>query len=638
MKKKNDDFYVKLNTLLFSIIVSVFIIIPFIVKFEVSKGVYYDNPNKLYQAIVNVYNSFEEFDIKWSLLFLFVFSFVYRVFKEHLSKKQIIIGIGTSLLLTCITMIGKALSINDNLVPLFQPSYQIVKSIVIGLGYFFIYYILYCKIIKLNIKIDFSKKKGKLSKFFDKNQTIISIILFIIAWTPILALYYPGVASGDTLDQLAQFFNLRAHCWSAKAIILKNNNVIINKHHSVLFTIILGSIVKIGHNMISYNFGMFLFVIIQTIILITCFVFILYYMKRLSIPTGIRFLVLLYFCFCPLISGYTIAAIKDTLGSILIVVYNLFLLQIIRNYNSIIKNKFFVCFFMFIIMLIFMIKSNAMFIILFSYMSMIIYYVSKNEYNKTKKLVIVLIIPLVLFLSYDKILLTSFEVTGTNKKEAYSIPFMQIARLAHRNDAAISDEDKAIINKVLNYKSIKSDYLTRLADPVKNTYRKDVTEKELEDFWGVYFKYFRKYPKLYVAAFVNSTYGYFFPEVGEVFGIERVDGRLNNEDFVIKNLDSHLDYMKIYQKICLLFVKIPFFSFFNHVAYYNWFLIFSVFYILRKKMNKYIVPITSLIAVLLSSVISPINGSFRYILPIVFCLPIIFLIDYLVANESNIRE
>ena len=61
----------------------------------------------------------------------------------------------------------------------------------------------------------------------------------------------------------------------------------------------------------------------------------------------------------------------------------------------------------------------------------------------------------------------------------------------------------------------------------------------------------------------------------------------------------------------------------NQVAYYDWLLIFSCFYIIKKKKYKYLIPLTPLLATLLSCLASPVNGSFRYIMPIIFSVPII---------------
>ena len=483
----------------------------------------------------------------------------------------------------------------------------------------------YSKIIK-------KKKKSDLEEFFNKYQFIISIVLIIVSWVPIMVVYYPGVASGDTLDSLAQFLNIRELSWSAKAIELVNNKVLLNKHHSVLFTVVFGLIFKLGSDFSTYNFGMFLYVLLQTIILILTFSFLLYYMKKIQIPTIFRVFSLLFICFCPIISGYTIAAIKDTMGAILIVIYNLFLLQIVRNYEVVVKNKLYLIVFMISILLILMIKSNSEFIIYSSYIALLIYYYKDRV--KFKKLLLILCLPLFIFYCYDRILLGELDVTGTNKKESYSIPYMQLARLANRNTDYIDDDDKVIINNVLDYKAIKKDYNPELADSVKNTYRLGITKYEEKRFWDVYFKYMFKYPKVYIAAFINSTYGYYFPEVGETMGIDEVDYRLNNKYFKIRNKEYFKDCMLSHRKIQEIFTKIPFFNIFNHVAFYVYFLIFSAIYIIKNKNFKYLIPIISLIAVFISCLISPINGSFRYILAIVFCIPLIISIDCLCYREE----
>ena len=633
--KKNKNNNIDITNIIFCTIVTVFIMMPFILNIEVPKGLYFENVDELYKSIHCINASFIDFDLKWNLYFIFIYYFIYNTFKNKISNKESLFGLLIAILLTGITLIGKALKINNTLNTLYLPNYQILKTTLIGIGYFFIYYSLYYKIINLKIKLPKKKIKNKILNIFNNHQILISIILITICWLPIIIIYYPGVASGDTLDSLAQFFNQRDLCWSAKAIILKNNNVILNKHHSVLFTLLFGFIVKIGYNMSSYTFGMFLFILLQTIILILSFTFLLYYMKKINIPTSLRILSLLFICFCPLISGYTIAAIKDTIGAILIVIYNIFLLQLIKDYKSIINNKLYIIIFIINILLTLMIKSNSLFIISISYLSILIYYTIIKEYQKVKKLFFIILLPLLLYYSYDNILLDNLDITGTNKKESYSIPFMQLARLVNRNSYLITDNDKYIINNVLSYKAMKKNYNPRLADPIKNTYKKEVTDYELEQFWKVYFKYFKKYPKVYIAAAINSTYGYYFPEVGETKGIEKADDRLYKSIFKIKNNDNFSIAIKIKEEIYEIFEKIPFFNLFNHVAYYNWFLIFSIIYLIKNKKYKYIIPLMSLILILISSLISPVNGSFRYILAIVFSLPLIISINYLCLSEKQ---
>lgn len=636
-KKGNKSFLYTFNRIIYTAILTFLSSLVFIMEFKPANGTYLENHNETYKFLIDIYNSLRDFDVVWVLLIVFIFYFYYNVFfNSDKSKKGKVLSALVSLWFVGVTIVGKCFAIDNSLRSIYCSEAQIIKTILLSIGYFIIFYSLCISIINFRINIVKKKSQSRVGAFFDKHCIAISIISMFLAWIPLMIIYYPCVASGDTVDSLAQFFNVEDLCWSAKAINLINDNVIINKHHSVLFTMILGNVVKFGHYILSYSFGIFLFIILQVAILIAIFTFLIYYLKKIKTPTWMRVFALLFFCLSPIVSSYAIAAIKDTLGAILILFYNICLFQIIRNYDGFVKKKIFIIAFMICILLILMIKSNSMYVIITSYATLLFAFWKSRK--KLKKLVMILLLPLTLFLGYDKILLPSLDVTGTNIKESYSVQFMQIARLAHKNKKAISDSDKEIIDKVLDYEAISRDYTPDLSDPVKNTYRKDVTEEELDDFWKVYFKYFKKYPKVYIASFINGIYAYFFPEVGETKGIIKTDNRIGESSkFKIVNLDKFEDARYINKALQDIFIKLPFFSFFNHVAFHDWFLILSVIYIIKKKCYKYIVPISSLIAIFLSCLISPVNGSFRYILPIVFSVPLILAIDYFAMKKGEVN-
>jgi len=232
--------------------------------------------------------------------------------------------------------------------------------------------------------------------------------------------------------------------------------------------------------------------------------------------------------------------------------------------------------------------------------------------------------------------LPSFDVTDGSIKEVLTIPFMQLARVAHFYPEAFTKEDKKIINKVIDYEKMKNNYSPNLADPVKDTYKKDATKEELKDYFKIWFKYFKKYPLVYVGSVMNSTYGYFFPEVGEEYAYLAVDARVGKGTYInISPVEKHKENRESSKRVNTILSKIPLTSLFLHVAFYDWFLLFSCLYIVRRKQYKYLIPLLPFLSVLLVCIASPINGSFRYILPIVFGVPIIFTIACLARQEEE---
>lgn len=445
-------------------------------------------------------------------------------------------------------------------------------------------------------------------------------------WMPFIIFVYPGMSTGDTFDELSQFFHYDT--WSLESINLINENVYINKHHSVFHTVILGSIFKLGRDLVSFRFGAFIYTMLQVGVLLSIFSFMIYYMKKNKINSFIIFLSILFIGLNPTVMTYAICAVKDTPSAIFTLLYVIFLLQIVKNFDSIFKNKLRLIAFLITILLVLLLRNNGIYTFLLSFPFLFLLYK-----KKWKKIVLMLFIPLIIFGLYDKVLLPSYDISDGSIRETLSIPVMQLARLIKYNSDTFDDKDKEIINKVFNFKYMGESYDPYISDPVKNLYNKDASKAELMDFLGVWFKYLKKHPRVYVESFFNSTYGYFFPGVSDdqlhLYGY-------NCSDHTFLDIKAPGVFVNVRRTITVLikiFYKLPFFI--NQVAYYDWLLVLSCVYIMLKKKWKYIIPLTPLLATLLTCLASPVNGSFRYILPIVFSVPIIISIICMVYNENK---
>lgn len=648
MKNKKNNNSISLKKILIVFLMTIASGIVFILKYPPVSGLYFQSSNEVYRLLTELKVSIVNFDVSLLFLTLFIAYFYYKVLDlENLKLREKIYLVVVALAFSCINIIGKNLSIDNSLRLLTSTNAQIVKSILFMIGYTCLNYGALLFIVHLiqmisndknshgNNRKNDTKSRGAVKKFLSKHYIIISGLVILLLWIPRMIIYYPGVASGDTVDSLAQFFNIKSMCWSARAINLVNDNVIINKHHSVFFTMLLGIFVSLGKEIYSYKLGMFLFIIFQTILTLIAFLFLIKSMKKNNIPSLVIAFSVIFIGGSSIISSYVIAAIKDTIGACFVLIYNILLLSIIVDGDKFFKNITQQIFFAFSLLIILLIKSNSLFIVGVSSFSLLIY-LSKKSREWMKKMIIVLLVPIGIFFVYDKVILPYFEVTGTNKKESYSIPFMQISRLAHNNETAITEEDQEIIDKVLSYSAVKNSYDPELADGVKNTFKKDATDEEFNDFWKVYFKYLKKYPRVYVAGFVNSTYAYIYPDAGETKGLLEIDYRIGEKTkFKLVNLTEFSDFRLIMECFDEIKTDLPIFSLFNHVAYYDWFLLLSMVLVIIKKRYKYLIPMMSLFAIFISSMISPVNGSFRYILAIVFCMPLILSIDLIMLKEKK---
>lgn len=624
----------KINKILYTIILTSFTTLVFVVNIARPNMSFYASQSKNYQLATEIWLSVKDFDVIYVTMAIFVFYAYYRIYfnGEKLGKKCLINSI-IAVILSAITIIGKSYKIDNTLSTIFGTTSQLVKCILLAIGYYFMFYAILKAISSIKIEPNLKKKSKKLEKvtnFINKHQTLLGLIIIVLFWLPYIIFYYPGASTGDTFDSLSQYFH-RGESWSIKTVNLINENVYINKHHPPLFTVVLGLIFEIGKKLGSYEIGALIYTILQVCLLLIIFLYMLNYMKKNNVPLWIRILSVLFIATTPTVAAYAITAIKDTPSSIFTLLYVIFLLQIVRNYNDVFQNKMKLIYLLVTMLLVMMLRNNGIVTILLSFPLLFIIYK-----EKWKKILIVLLVPVILFGLYDKVLLPSLDITNGSVKEMLTIPFMQVARVVTHNKDKIPEEDQEIIEKVLSYDSMKSVYIPNLADSIKDTYKKDCTNEDLKNFFKLWFKYLKKYPTEYIESIMNSTYGYFFPEVGEEYATLAVDSRLGKDTYInIHSKDEYKDARYISQKINQVLAKLPITSLFNHVAFYDWLLIFATIYVFTKKNYKYLIPLMPLHSVLLVCLASPINGSFRYIMPIVFSVPIIITIVYFSYKEDQ---
>lgn len=624
----------KINKILYTIILTSFTTLVFVVNIARPNMSFYASQSKNYQLATEIWLSVKDFDVIYVTMAIFVFYAYYRIYfnGEKLGKKCLINSI-IAVILSAITIIGKSYKIDNTLSTIFGTTSQLVKCILLAIGYYFMFYAILKAISSIKIEPNFKKKSKKLEKvtnFINKHQTLLGLIIIVLFWLPYIIFYYPGASTGDTFDSLSQYFH-RGESWSIKTVNLINENVYINKHHPPLFTVVLGLIFEIGKKLGSYEIGALIYTILQVCLLLIIFLYMLNYMKKNNVPLWIRILSVLFIATTPTVAAYAITAIKDTPSSIFTLLYVIFLLQIVRNYNDVFQNKMKLIYLLVTMLLVMMLRNNGIVTILLSFPLLFIIYKAK-----WKKILIVLLVPVILFGLYDKVLLPSLDITNGSVKEMLTIPFMQVARVVTHNKDKIPEEDQEIIEKVLSYDSMKSVYIPNLADSIKDTYKKDCTNEDLKNFFKLWFKYLKKYPTEYIESIMNSTYGYFFPEVGEEYATLAVDSRLGKDTYInIHSKDEYKDARYVSQKINQVLSKLPITSLFNHVAFYDWLLIFATIYVFTKKNYKYLIPLMPLHSVLLVCLASPINGSFRYIMPIVFSAPIIITIVYFSYKEDQ---
>ena len=529
-----------------------------------------------------------------------------------------------STLFSLFMLIGDTFNKTNSFKLMFDNIYIFLLTIIRFSGYFILFSVLINKLFEFKINI---KLKNKYLDFvFNKYPFISSFIIMFICWLPYIISFYPAILSPDPSNQIKQFFGIRTHY--NESVIMLDENVLITNHHPVFHTVILGGCVKIGRMLGSDNLGLFIYSIIQITILISTLALTIKYMKKLNTPIWLRLCILLIYSLVPVFPLYSISAVKDVIFGCLIILYIIFIFDLIKSQNLSIKKCIYIGLLILGIMLF---RNNGYHVILLSSPFIIL---SNRKY--LIKLLCLFLIPILIYKGYTDVLLPKLHITEGSIREMLSIPLQQTARYVKYHENELTQNDKEIIDKILDISDLKDRYDPTFADNVKNKFNKYTTNEDLKKYFNVWFKGLIKHPITYTEATINNTFGYFYPNTYRWYIYYNYDSRLKDcgFDYHYNNLDNLRNILSSYG---VLFPYIPILGLIVNIGFNTWLIILIFSFIIKLKKYKYLNYLIPSIILILVCIASPVNTYFRYALPNVFAMPIIICM-YLNIRKEVVYE
>ena len=514
-------------------------------------------------------------------------------------------------------------------------SYSVVKDsslvtgniilLLVSLIKFITYYLLLSTIINLisNKLKSFDIKNIKLpnilqkfQNYYEKHPYKTIIIFILICWLPYFISFYPAILSPDPSNQIKQYFGIATSY--IESVNLVDPNVLITNHHPIFHTFILGGFAKIGYLLGNLNFGLFLFTIFQVFVVISAMTYALVYLKKQQLPFIYRFIILLMFSLIPVFPLYAMSSVKDTFFGALLIFYIIEVHKIMTNNY---KPKEYIIFTLLLIIML-LVRHNAIYILAVSLLVLLIILKSKRL-----PLFIVLISSIFIYTTHNKIILPIYHISPGSIREMLSVPFQQTARYVKYYDNDLTNQDKKIIDKILNYDTLKDRYKPNISDPVKNEFNKDATNEDLKAYLNVWFKGLLKHPGVYIDATINNVYGYFYPNTSNWYVYYNYDKRLSES-----NLNYHYNKLKIPRNILSAYATsypyIPVLGAQVNIGFTVWIYMYLICYLIVNKAKKFITLLIPAFMLLFTCIVGPVNTYFRYIFPLVITLPLIIGLIY----------
>ena len=404
-------------------------------------------------------------------------------------------------------------------------------------------------------------------------------------------------------------------------------------HHPVIHTLLIGFFLNVGKNIKDYNLGIALYSIFQMIIMASIFSYSLIFMKRKKIPIICRIITLIYYMFYQVHAYYAISMWKDVLFGGVFLLTTMMLIDMVCEKEKFFSHKINIVKFIILITLTMSLRNNGLYAIVLSAPFLIFFY-RKNF----KKISVLLIATFVVYFSVSIGLKTIFNVEAGNVREALSIPMQQLARTVRNNiDMLDSDEEEKITKFIkLSPEEISEKYDPKISDPIKEFFDGNEFSNNKLEFIDIWMRLLKKYPRDYIDAFIESCYGYWYPEASHwvTLNITQNDEYLGiHEDHVIewKLIDRYKEVVDNR--------SIPVVSMIYSIGFMVWLIIILLGKITTQKFKEKYIVFIPLVTLIVTTIASPVFCEFRYVYSIFTCMPVLIYITFMkVSNKEEENE
>jgi hypothetical protein len=250
---------------------------------------------------------------------------------------------------------------------------------------------------------------------------------------------------------------------------------------------------------------------------------------------------------------------------------------------------------------------------------LVIIFVLRGKANRLKMAGAVAAV-LAFYVVWNAAVLPAIGVAPGSSREAMSIPLQQTARFVVEHPDEITQEEREIIDRVMDYGQLPGLYDPQLSDPVK--FSRGATPDG--EYFKLWWKMLLRHPGTYIQATLHGCYGYFYPfentysQGGYYTWMQGPPVATGDLDIHFTNSPEIIEKMGDYSE---RWRELPVLGLTSSAGAHAWILLVLTALLLRKKrfaeLSVMVLPLLN-IAV---CVASPVNGLLRYAMPVIACIP-----------------
>lgn len=460
------------------------------------------------------------------------------------------------------------------------------------------------------LSADFENKEKRERKY-SAGLFLGCCFLFLIVWVPYLMSYWPGGIYADTVDSLNMALGKAQ--W--------------NNHNPVLYTLlwkIVFSITGAFSGKGEYP-GLKFFTVLQTVLMAAAMSAFITWCYRKGFHRVFVGILVFVTALCPLYPFYGISLWKDTLFSIVVFTFSVFLYHLFDGKKEDVSLPELTVYGILLFLLIFL-RNNGIYIAAFCTVMMVAFSIRMCKKMSVKLGSLSLVILIISAIIQGPV----FDSCGYNidkAGESFGIPIQQTAYIL-ATDGKVSDKDAEVLGKIMPYENWKLLYDPIVADTIKfdSSFDRNYFEENGEEFFKTYLHLVMENPVKAVKGHMLSTMGFW--DIRESSAIAYIcNFHFGNAEYFMS------DYFDYYMDFSFKEMVEP--RKYLSSALFVWLLLFTVMICLSRHHYRGLISLLPTLGVWLTVMVAtPVSFSFRYVYSLFLCVPL-YLITAIRAFEAE---
>lgn len=492
-------------------------------------------------------------------------------------------------------------------------------------------------------------------------------LLIFICWLPYIIILYPGTRSPDIVNQLNEFFGHGSWVRDDYPIgwyLIHKPPFSITNQHNFFVTLFYGFNFKIGLNVFhSAGVGLFISTLIQILLMITVLTYGLLTFYRLKMPHKILNSFAAFLALFPMLPIICVFLTKNNIYTPFILLSILLIANALNKKQLFNSKKWWLIFIASLVGQL-LTEKYAIYIILFVGL---INLITQFKIKNALRISLTMIVTVIIFTIFQSSLFSYLNVPVGDPIEGQSIMIQSTALYIKEFPKDMTNAQYSTINKAFVVKNLPKLYNPIISDPVKSSggkkiglekdgtfnqhlnkqwvegYRyRSVTKKEYDNYKKVWFKLALRHPEIVFIAFMNQSYRYLDITSTQGTGVNGWMIPYNSinvsqfpTELIINKKPVIINYTNYFVKtratimtIYNIFCKIPPFSLLLNGNIFIFVTILIFLTLIAAKMYEQSMLIFGFLLQVPIFMLSPVNGSQRYMYPFFFATIIMIGLAY----------